>query len=200
MEFTLGGNALKTFARSITCLARIGNELAIQASSTQLTFHTLNSSRSAYQSITFKPDFFDVFTVFGPQMQCSVLLKAICSILRTPIASIDHLSVSLPNPDASKGFNPEGTSVVEITSSPFTKPNFPIPFRWGFAYNNSYIEPIFEFNHQFSRLLNSMAQPQLPRFCSLSPNLWGFNGFCPLDFNPKGASVIKFMSSRLYGP
>ncbi|KAJ8526384.1 hypothetical protein K7X08_028861 [Anisodus acutangulus] len=102
MELTLSGNALKTFARSITCLARIGNELAIQASSTQLTFHTLNSSRSAYQSITFKPDFFDVFAVFGPQVQCSVLLKAICSVLRTPIASIDHLSVSLPNPDASK--------------------------------------------------------------------------------------------------
>ncbi|CAN4099604.1 unnamed protein product [Withania somnifera] len=102
MEFTLGGNALKTFARSITCLARIGNELVIQASSTQITFHTLNSSRSAYQSITFKPDFFDVFTVSGPQMQCSVLLKAICSVLRTPIASIDHLSVSLPNSDPSK--------------------------------------------------------------------------------------------------
>ncbi|XP_060203145.1 uncharacterized protein LOC132631573 isoform X2 [Lycium barbarum] len=102
MELRVSGNALKTFARSITCLARIGNELAIQASSTQLTFHTLNSSRSAYQSITFKPDFFDVFTVSGPELQCCVLLKAICSVLRTPIASIDHLCVSLPNPDASK--------------------------------------------------------------------------------------------------
>lgn len=35
-------------------------------------------------------------------MQCSVLLKAICSVLRTPIVSIDHLSVLLPDPDASK--------------------------------------------------------------------------------------------------
>ncbi|XP_033517017.1 uncharacterized protein [Nicotiana tomentosiformis] len=70
MEFTLSGNALKTFGRSITCLARIGNELVIQTS--------------------------------PPQVQCCVLLKAICSVLRTPIASIDHLSVSLSNPDASK--------------------------------------------------------------------------------------------------
>ncbi|XP_033517018.1 uncharacterized protein [Nicotiana tomentosiformis] len=62
MEFTLSGNALKTFGRSITCLARIGNELVIQTSPPQ----------------------------------------AICSVLRTPIASIDHLSVSLSNPDASK--------------------------------------------------------------------------------------------------
>lgn len=35
-------------------------------------------------------------------MQCSVLLKAICSVLRTPIASIDHLTALLPDPDASK--------------------------------------------------------------------------------------------------
>ncbi|KAM7469749.1 hypothetical protein LguiA_007932 [Lonicera macranthoides] len=102
MEWSLSGNALKTFARSITCLARIGNELALQASPSQLACHTLNSSRSAYQSITFKPDFFDVFTISGTQVQCSVLLKAICSVLRTPIGSIDHLSVLLPNLDASK--------------------------------------------------------------------------------------------------
>ncbi|PSS26519.1 Cell cycle checkpoint control protein like [Actinidia chinensis var. chinensis] len=102
MELSLSGNALKTFARCITCLARIGNELAIQASPSQLAFHTLNSSRSAYQSITFKPDFFDVFTISGTQVQCSVLLKAISAVLRTPLTSIDHLSVLLPDPDASK--------------------------------------------------------------------------------------------------
>ncbi|GMY21612.1 cell cycle checkpoint control protein RAD9A isoform X2 [Fagus crenata] len=102
MELSLSGNAIKTFARCITCLARVGNELAIQASPSQLAFHTLNSSRSAYQSITFKPDFFDVYTVSGNQVQCSVLLKAICSLLRTPIASIDNLRMKLPDPDASK--------------------------------------------------------------------------------------------------
>ncbi|CAI9764277.1 unnamed protein product [Fraxinus pennsylvanica] len=102
MEFSLSGNALKTFARSITCLARIGNELVLQASPSQLTLHTLNSSRSAYQYITLRPDFFDVYRISGAQMQCSVLLKAICSVLRTPIVSIDHLSVRLPDPDASK--------------------------------------------------------------------------------------------------
>ncbi|KAI3445343.1 hypothetical protein Pfo_002008 [Paulownia fortunei] len=102
MEFSLSGNALKTFARSITCLARIGNELVFQSSPAQLSLHTLNSSRSAYQSITFKPDLFDVYTVSDAQVQCSVLLKAICSVLRTPIASIDHLSVLLADSDASK--------------------------------------------------------------------------------------------------
>lgn len=102
MEFSLSGNALKTFARSITCLARIGNELAIQSSASLLTLYTLNSSRSAYLSITFKPAFFDVYTVSGTQVQCSVLLKAICSVLRTPPSSIDLLNVQLPNQDAPK--------------------------------------------------------------------------------------------------
>lgn len=41
----------------------------------QLAFHTLNSSRSAYQSITFKTDLFDLYTISGDQVQCSVLLK-----------------------------------------------------------------------------------------------------------------------------
>ncbi|KAK8468698.1 hypothetical protein PHAVU_006G090000 [Phaseolus vulgaris] len=102
MEFTLSDNALKTFARCITCLARIGNELAIQASSSQLLFHTINSSRSAYECISFKPGFFDAYTVSGNSVQCSVLLKAVCAVLRTPIANIDHLTVRLPDPDAPK--------------------------------------------------------------------------------------------------
>ncbi|CAJ2631659.1 unnamed protein product [Trifolium pratense] len=102
MELTLSDNSLKTFARCITCLARIGNELSIQASSSQLLFHTINSSRSAYQSINFKPSFFDVYTVSSNLVQCSVLLKAVCAVLRTPIANIDHLTVKLPEPDSLK--------------------------------------------------------------------------------------------------
>ncbi|KAA0048027.1 cell cycle checkpoint control protein RAD9A isoform X1 [Cucumis melo var. makuwa] len=102
MEFSLSGNALKTFARSVTCLARIGNELVIQASPSQLAFYTLNASRSAYLAITFETGFFDNYAISGNQVQCSVLLKAVCSVLRTPIASIDHLKVQLPDPDALK--------------------------------------------------------------------------------------------------
>ncbi|XP_030503041.2 uncharacterized protein LOC115718407 [Cannabis sativa] len=102
MELSLSGNALKTFARSVTCLARVGNDLAIQSSPSQLALHTLNSSRSAFNSITFKPGFFDIYTISGNQVECSVLLKAVCSVLRTPVASIDSLSIKLPDSDASK--------------------------------------------------------------------------------------------------
>uniref|UniRef100_A0A7N0TG73 Cell cycle checkpoint control protein RAD9A n=1 Tax=Kalanchoe fedtschenkoi TaxID=63787 RepID=A0A7N0TG73_KALFE len=102
MEFGLSGNALKTFARAITCLARVGSELSFQASSSQIAFLTLNASRSAYQSVTLKPDLFDVYKVPGTEVKCSVLLKAICAVLRTPITNIDTLSVHLLDPDASK--------------------------------------------------------------------------------------------------
>ncbi|KAG9152968.1 hypothetical protein Leryth_023756 [Lithospermum erythrorhizon] len=103
MEFSVSGNSLKTLGRSVTCLARIGNDLTIQASPSQLEFHSLNTSRSAFQSITMKPDFFDIYTIIGNgQIRCSVLLKAICAVLRTPLASIDRLSIHLPDPDAPK--------------------------------------------------------------------------------------------------
>ncbi|KAG7021084.1 Cell cycle checkpoint control protein RAD9B [Cucurbita argyrosperma subsp. argyrosperma] len=109
MEFILSGNALKDFARSVTCLARIGNELVIQASPSQLAFYTLNASRSAYQAITFEPGFFDTYAISGNQsaMQCSFegmhdSCAAVCSVLRTSIASVDHLRVRLPDTYALK--------------------------------------------------------------------------------------------------
>ncbi|CAN8269657.1 unnamed protein product [Cochlearia groenlandica] len=102
MEFSISGSALKTFARSIICLARVGNELVVQASPSQMELHTLNASRSAFQCITFQSTFFDAYAVTGPQAHFSVLLKAVCSVLRTPVASIDHMSVHLPDHDASK--------------------------------------------------------------------------------------------------
>ncbi|KAF8007294.1 hypothetical protein BT93_K1328 [Corymbia citriodora subsp. variegata] len=43
-----------------------------------------------------------MFTISGAQVQCSVLLKAVCSVLRTPITNIDYLSVQLPDINASK--------------------------------------------------------------------------------------------------
>nr|XP_010938419.1 cell cycle checkpoint control protein RAD9A [Elaeis guineensis] len=103
MELALSGNALRSFNRSITCLARVGTELVLQASPSKLELHTLNSSRTAYETISFKPDFFDVYSLSSSSIiQCSVLLKSVCSILRTPVASIDRLSALLPSPDSPK--------------------------------------------------------------------------------------------------
>lgn len=76
----------------------------------QLIFQTINSSRTAYQSVSYKPDFFDSYAVSpsttsggaNREIQCSVLLKAVCSIFRTPVSAVDRLTVVLPSPDAPK--------------------------------------------------------------------------------------------------
>ncbi|KAF3792871.1 Cell cycle checkpoint control protein [Nymphaea thermarum] len=103
MEVCIGSsNAIKTMARCITCLARIGNEIVILANPSQLVFHTLNSSRSSYLSVAFKVDFFDKYVLFGTHAQCSVLLKALCAILRTPPTSMDRLSMRLSDSEATK--------------------------------------------------------------------------------------------------
>ncbi|KAG6497150.1 hypothetical protein ZIOFF_045038 [Zingiber officinale] len=102
MELSLSGNALKTFTRSITCLARVGTELVLLASSSKLEFHTLNASRSAYQIVSFLPSAFDVYSLASPPTHCSVLLKSLCSVLRTPAAVMDRFDAALSSPDAAK--------------------------------------------------------------------------------------------------
>ncbi|KAH0462030.1 hypothetical protein IEQ34_009605 [Dendrobium chrysotoxum] len=105
MELSLSGNSLKTLHRCVTCFARIGSELVVHGSNSQLAFHTLNSSRSAYQSITFRTDFFDSYSLLSSsslEIRCSVLLKSVCSIFRTPVSSLSLLRILLPSPEASK--------------------------------------------------------------------------------------------------
>ncbi|KAL6902165.1 hypothetical protein ACP4OV_005041 [Aristida adscensionis] len=115
MELSVSGTALRTFARCVTCLARLSSELVLQAHPAKLELHTLNSSRSAYALISLARDLFDQYRLLsaaasGPAasaspsapLQCSVLLKSVLSVLRTPPAALDRLDVSLPHPDASK--------------------------------------------------------------------------------------------------
>ncbi|KAL6593860.1 hypothetical protein ACP70R_048761 [Stipagrostis hirtigluma subsp. patula] len=144
MELSMSGGALRTFARCVTCLARVGSEVALQAHpakvppprplsssprppppatdryltrllsspALQLELHTLNSSRSAYASVSLARDFFDQYHLSASghaasappstPLQCSVLLKSVLAVLRTPPAALDRLAVSLPDPDAPK--------------------------------------------------------------------------------------------------
>ncbi|CAM6093463.1 unnamed protein product [Calypogeia fissa] len=102
MECFLSGNQIKCLNRALTCLAKIGNELLIEAVPDKLILRTLNSSRSCFLSITFKVQFFDAYHVNERRAQCSVLLKSACTVFRTSPANIDCLSISLANQDASK--------------------------------------------------------------------------------------------------
>uniref|UniRef100_R7W1D5 Uncharacterized protein n=1 Tax=Aegilops tauschii TaxID=37682 RepID=R7W1D5_AEGTA len=112
MELSMSGGALRTFSRCVTCLARIGSDLVFQAYPDKLELHTLNSSRSAFASVSLTRDFFDHFHLpadayadaapSSTPLQCSVLLKSVLAVLRTPTSAIDRLNASLPNPQASK--------------------------------------------------------------------------------------------------
>ncbi|KAL5210693.1 hypothetical protein ABZP36_006316 [Zizania latifolia] len=111
MELSMSGGALRTFTRCVTCLARVGSELVLQAHPAKLELHTLNSSRSAYASISLERDFFDEFRISAASsapapsstpLQCSVLLKSVLSVLRTPTTALDRIAASLPHPDAPK--------------------------------------------------------------------------------------------------
>ncbi|EOY14196.1 Cell cycle checkpoint control protein family, putative [Theobroma cacao] len=87
MELSLSGNTLRTFGRSITCLARVGNELVIQLLLLSLHFrHSIHQGR--------------------PTSLLHLSLISLMSMefleLKTPIASIDHLTVKLADPDALK--------------------------------------------------------------------------------------------------
>eukprot|EP00249_Psilotum_nudum_P009684 c22093_g1_i1 orf=64-1500(+) len=102
MECVLGGGQIKSFNRAINCLARIGSELLIEGLPEKLTLRTLNSSRSAFLAITFKGQFFDAYQLSVPVAQCSVLLKAVCTVFRTPPGNMEHLIISLSDMEASK--------------------------------------------------------------------------------------------------
>ncbi|XP_039786125.1 cell cycle checkpoint control protein RAD9A-like isoform X3 [Panicum virgatum] len=109
MELSMSGSSLRTFGRCVTFLARVASELVLQAHPAKLELHTLNSSRSAYGSVSLARDFFDNYHLDAAAsappstpLQCSVLLKSLLAVLRTPHAALDRLDISLPEPDAPK--------------------------------------------------------------------------------------------------
>nr|TKV96156.1 hypothetical protein SEVIR_9G410900v2 [Setaria viridis] len=109
MELSMSGSSLRTFGRCVTFLARVASELVLQAHPAKLELHTLNSSRSAYGSVSLARDFFDHYHLdaaasapSSTPLQCSVLLKSLLAVLRTPHAALDRLVISLPEPDAPK--------------------------------------------------------------------------------------------------
>ncbi|MCO5592820.1 hypothetical protein L7F22_046823 [Adiantum nelumboides] len=102
MECLLAGTQIKAFYRAVTCLARIGNELLIEALPDKFILRTLNLSRSAYLAISFKAQFFDAYRLLVPVAQCGVLLKAVCTVFRLPPTSMERIAIILPDLAATK--------------------------------------------------------------------------------------------------
>ena len=71
MRCVIPGRSVKLFGRSIHCLGKIGDELYIEALQENLVLRTVNSSRSAYASCTFKTQFFQEYHQSTEPLQSS---------------------------------------------------------------------------------------------------------------------------------
>ncbi|KAK6228990.1 hypothetical protein SCA6_017941 [Theobroma cacao] len=91
MELSLSGNTLRTFGRSITCLARVGNELVIQL--LLLSLHFRHSIHQGRPTSLLHLSLISLMSMEFLELKYSPA---------TPIASIDHLTVKLADPDALK--------------------------------------------------------------------------------------------------
>ncbi|CAD6203611.1 unnamed protein product [Miscanthus lutarioriparius] len=127
MELSMSGGSLRTFGRCVTFLARVASELVLQAHPAKLEMHTLNCSRSAYASVSLARDFFDQYTLdaaasapSSTPLQCSVLLKSLLAVLRTP-RSTDSPSHS-QNPTHPSSRSPSTASTVRTR---YPLPSYP---------------------------------------------------------------------------
>ncbi|KAJ3360893.1 cell cycle checkpoint control protein rad9a [Allomyces javanicus] len=95
MEAVLLPDALKTFAKILQCLNKIGPELHLEVRNNKFQLSALNQSKSAFTMFNFSPHFFRTYrTVFphhdhptAPPLNCRIPLPPLCSILRTKISA-----------------------------------------------------------------------------------------------------------------
>ncbi|KAG0584518.1 hypothetical protein KC19_3G214900 [Ceratodon purpureus] len=102
MECVLSGIQIKSLNRAVNCLYRVGSELLIEVLPDRLSLRTLNTAWSAFLSVTFKGQFFDSYRVNTQSAACSVLLKSVVTVFRTPPGSMEQLTITLPDKDANK--------------------------------------------------------------------------------------------------
>ena len=61
MRCVINGRNIKMFGKAIQALAKVGEELYIEPRPGELSFRTVNSSRSAVMTFKFDETFFDVY-------------------------------------------------------------------------------------------------------------------------------------------
>jgi hypothetical protein len=79
------------FTKALTCLTKIGDEVDISATTTQLKMSTVNASRSAFGVFTFQPSFFDKYELSGSTDSSNILTFSIAG----KVSSFDTHSCKL---------------------------------------------------------------------------------------------------------
>ncbi|CAL5223434.1 g5948 [Coccomyxa viridis] len=84
LKTSIVGVQVKHIKGALQYLAKIGSEVLIEALPEKLILRSINSSRSAYASISFINTFFDAYNIFGTAVvQAGVLAKHALSLFRT---------------------------------------------------------------------------------------------------------------------
>ncbi|KAA6424868.1 MAG: cell cycle checkpoint control RAD9A-like [Trebouxia sp. A1-2] len=84
LKATLTGQQIKYLKIALQCLGRIGSELLIEGFPERVVLRSINSSKSAYASVSFHSNFFDEYNVFERNIvQAGVLMKHVLTVFRT---------------------------------------------------------------------------------------------------------------------
>ncbi|PRW61626.1 Cell cycle checkpoint control RAD9A [Chlorella sorokiniana] len=84
VRFTLVDRQLKLFKHGLQALQKIGSELLLEALPARIVLRTINSSLSAYLSVTYNAGFFDAYDVLDCNVvQAGLLMKHVLSVFRT---------------------------------------------------------------------------------------------------------------------
>eukprot|EP00891_Asterochloris_glomerata_P002327 jgi/Astpho2/2327/Aster-x0527 len=75
---------IKLFKNGLACLHKTGAELTLEATPEKLVLRSINSSKSAYASVTYYSRFFESFDVFDRSLlQAGMLMKQVLAVFRT---------------------------------------------------------------------------------------------------------------------
>ncbi|KAL3142661.1 hypothetical protein ABBQ38_002970 [Trebouxia sp. C0009 RCD-2024] len=84
LKATLTGSQIKHLKIALQCLGRIGSELLLEGFPEKVVLRSINSSKSAYASVSFQSSFFDEYNVFQRNVvQAGVLMKHVLTVFRT---------------------------------------------------------------------------------------------------------------------
>ncbi|KAL6066506.1 Cell cycle checkpoint control protein rad9b [Balamuthia mandrillaris] len=84
MECVIPKRSVRIFSKVIQCLAKVGDDLFLEASDQKLVFRTLNQARSAFVAVTFTMNFFESFSLSADMLtRCKIQLKPCLAVFRS---------------------------------------------------------------------------------------------------------------------
>lgn len=105
MKCTIPGRGIRAFGKAIHCLAKIGDELYIEALQNGLALKTVNNARSAYACFLFQRGFFHSYSDGREKakdgeesLKCRITIKSCVSVfkaLSTLEKTVDHCRLQL---------------------------------------------------------------------------------------------------------